>query len=290
MHTFLRPLRLLHLWHLTSLDAPTVAVVWTLAFAQAARVRLPLWVPVVLALVGWSVYIGDRLMDVFGAERRGGGLLSGVCALRPRHYFHWRHRRLLLPVAIAAAVIAAGLVLHSMPVAARERNSILAAAALAYFGGVHSPWRPALMKIRLPIRLPKELLVGILFTLACVVPAWARMPEGAVESLTLLPAVLVFMLLAWLNCHAIEAWESKGCGRDSRVGYLAFGLAGAALIAATTFGLLGEPQPIGLLVAAAAAAVLTAGLDRFRHRMQATTLRASADLVLLTPVLLLLRA
>ena len=58
------------------------------------------------------------------------------------------------------------LVLHSMPFAARERNSVLAAAALAYFTSVHSPWRVTEPKFR----FPKEFLVGILFTMACAAP------------------------------------------------------------------------------------------------------------------------
>lgn len=54
---------LLRYWHLSSLDAPTVAVVWSLGFAWAAGVRLPVWIPILLALVAWAVYIGDRLLD-----------------------------------------------------------------------------------------------------------------------------------------------------------------------------------------------------------------------------------
>jgi hypothetical protein len=44
---------LLRLWHLSSLDAPTVAAVWSLGFAKAAGVRLPEWGPVLLILVTW---------------------------------------------------------------------------------------------------------------------------------------------------------------------------------------------------------------------------------------------
>jgi len=284
-----RPARLaaaLHLWHLTSLDAPTVAVVWTLAFAHAVQVNLPLWLPVVLALVAWSMYIGDRLMDVYGEKRRGG--LSRINSLRPRHHFHWQHRQILLPVAIGSAAIAAALVLHSMPVAARERNSLLAAAALAYFGGVHSPWRARSVRLKLPLRLPKELLVGILFTLACAVPAWSRISAVGPQRLVLLPAILAFILLAWLNCHAIEVWESGALQREWRIRPLSLVLCGAAFAAALAFEAWRQPLPAALLLAAAAAALLTAALDRFRHRMDATTLRAAADLVLLTPVALLL--
>jgi hypothetical protein len=42
---------LFRLWHLSSLDAPAVAAVWSLGLAQAAGVQLPEWVPVLQFLV-----------------------------------------------------------------------------------------------------------------------------------------------------------------------------------------------------------------------------------------------
>lgn len=54
---------LFRLWHLSSLDAPTVAIVWSLAFAWTANVRLPWWVLVLLPLGVWTVYVADRLLD-----------------------------------------------------------------------------------------------------------------------------------------------------------------------------------------------------------------------------------
>jgi hypothetical protein len=269
---FLAPLRL---WHLTSLDAPTVAVVWTLSFAWAAHIHLPLWLPAVLALAAWSAYIGDRLLDARNA--RG--------PLRARHHFHWRHRRIFFPIALAAAVAGLSLVLHSMPVAARERNSFLAAAALAYFISVHSPWRVSSSKLR--FRIPKELLVGVLFTLACAVPTWARIPG---QRLSLLLPVLTFTALAWLNCHAIETWESQARGKSITVFRLAITLtAVAALFAviAIVHNPVSNPRQAALLTAAAISAALLAFLDRRRHALMPIALRAAADFVLLVPVALL---
>lgn len=84
------------LWHLLSLDAPTVAAAWSLGFAKAAGVRLPAWVPLLLALVTWVVYIGDRLLDARTALRT-----EQVHQLRQRHLFHWQHRRGIFPLALA---------------------------------------------------------------------------------------------------------------------------------------------------------------------------------------------
>jgi hypothetical protein len=272
----------LRLWHLTSLDAPTVAVVWSLAFAWAARVALPVWLPVVLALAGWSFYIADRLLDarrVLAAKPSSRLPSSSPSQLRPRHYFHWRHRRIFLPVAIVAAAVALVLVLYSMPVAARARNSVLALAAMAYFTSVHGPRRLSSSRIR----LPKELLVGVLFTLACTLPVWTR----AAHRELLAPPILIYAALAWLNCLAIETWES---GHRSR----SFIFRGTLTLAAVAFAAavacmgLHQPRPALLQCAAALSAVLLALLDRYRGSFEPTALRAAADLVLLTPVALLL--
>jgi len=275
------------MWHLTSLDAPTVAAVWTLAFAWAARIQLPLWLPTLLALSAWSVYIGDRLLDARNAQT----------PLRHRHHFHWKHRRLFIPVAMGSAVAAIAVVLRSMPVAARERNSVLAAAALLYFTSIHSPWR--LPERKLQLRVPKELLVGILFTLACATPTLARIDwsfdPGRLLS-ALLP-LLTYIALAWLNCHAIEKWESTPHYQtpaprifDSQtrsIFSLAVSLATATLLAASAEAAMLHQREAAILVAGAFSAAMLAFLDRHKSRLTPVTLRAAADLVLLFPIVLL---
>jgi hypothetical protein len=267
----------LRLWHLTSLDAPTVAVTWTLAFAWTAHIRLPLWVPIVLALSAWTVYIADRLLDAYRAKS----------PLRPRHLFHWKHRRIFLPIAIVAAVIALTLILYSMPESARARNSVLAAAALVYFTSVHSPWRLPRSPAARPLHIPKELLVGILFTLACAVPTWARIPAHRTE---LIAPIFCFTALAWLNCHAIESWESASSipmPRFVSPFQLAAVLAGLTLLSAITAAALYQPRIAAMFATAGASATLLASLDHYRHRLAPIALRAAADLVLLTPLALI---
>ncbi|MGA7342333.1 MAG: hypothetical protein WBX18_17125 [Terracidiphilus sp.] len=194
--------RWLALWHLASLDAPTVAVVWSMGFAWAAGVRLPAWVGFLLALAVWAVYVADRLLDV-----RAGLRSSETGRLRERHSFHWRHRRVLLPLAVTAACCAVALIADWMPAVARERDSLLAVASLAYFARVHSGRGPR--PFLLPL-LTKELLVGVLFTLGCALPAAGRLLATPHASLWPLGcAAAFFALLAWLNCHAIDCWESR---------------------------------------------------------------------------------
>jgi hypothetical protein len=281
----LDPLLPIAWWHLTSLDAPTVAVVWTLAFAWAVGITLPAWVPASLALAAWSVYIADRLLDA-----RSAFLTNQLHRLRLRHHFHWRHRRIFIPLALVSACAAVFLVFCFMPVAALERNSVLGAAALAYFSGVHSPrrFRPLLSRL-----LAKEALVAILFTAACVLPTLSRafvpVPAHSAALWPLSAMAFFFTLLAWINCHAIECWESGDSAPH-------LGISGHALLLAFTGLILGamlfaihSPRTAGVVCAGEASALLLAMLDHQRERLSPLALRAAADLVLLTPLALLLQ-
>lgn len=252
-------------WHLASLDAPTVAAVWSLAFAWIVRVRLPLWVLALQVLVVWTVYVGDRLLDARAGLRRWGS------ELRERHFFHWRYRRILAPLAAVSGFAAACIVLHWMPVGARERDSVLAVASLAYFTRVHAG------SMRARSIVSKELLVGVLFTAGCALPAGSRADWRAL----VLPVVF-FAGLAWLNCRAIERWESGQPGIARAARWAAYAGAAAAAVLA-----LAEPRTAALLAAGALSALLLGWLDRLRERIAPVTLRAAADLVLLTPALLL---
>ena len=274
-----RASRVLQLWHLASLDAPAIAVVWALAFASALGVHLAPWVPLLLACGIWTVYVGDRLLDAHRAIRS-----QNHCALRERHYFHWRHRRWLIPVGCVTAAMAVALIVGRMPAAVRDRNSVLAAAALVYFSGVHSTARLPLWVRKLVSRklVSKELLVGLLFTAGSVAPAITRAhfigwPFGA--------CFAIFVMLAWINCSAIESWESSRMpsGVTPRAAVLAiacFACSGVLAFLNWRFS--------ALAGSAAVSALLLSFLDRRRAAISPVTLRAMADLVLLTPLVVLL--
>lgn len=274
----------LRLWHLSSLDAPTVALVWTLAFAWTAHVHIPAWLLVAMALGVWAVYIADRLMDARRAFHT-----NSTCRLRDRHYFHWRHRRIFLPIGIAAALSAACIAFVRMPAYAYKPNSVLAAAAFAYFTRVHSGRHFArnVARVLSPIVTPpiftKELLAGVLFAAGCTLPAWNR---AAYRSWPLIVSVAFFAALAWLNCHAIERWES-GTG-EARIDRASSALCLAGVLLAV-FIPAAQLRVAVVLLAGAAAALLLAILDVYRVRLTPLALRAGADLVLLTPLALILR-
>ena len=269
----------LRLWHLASLDAPTVAGVWSLAFARTANIHLPAWVPLLLALGTWSIYIGDRLLDANSALRAG-----DLDRLRERHHFHWRHRRVLFPICVVTAAVSAIIIFTRMPPVLRERNSVLAVATLAYLSGVHLPLRQAGKR---SCFFSKEFLVGMLFTAGCALPTLSRVHVttiSLVELSRLLASFTFFAMLAWLNCHAIECWESK---TSARFALNAFQLSCFGILLSIFFSR--GTQGAALLIAGSASALLLGLLDRVGTDMAPIVLRAAADLVLLTPIFLLIR-
>jgi hypothetical protein len=276
-----RTLAPLHLWHLASFDAPTVAVVWAWSLGWAAHLRPAPWATAALVLIVWFIYIVDRLLDA-----RAGLRTPPAHTLRDRHWFHWRHRRILLPLAILAAIAAAALVLTRLPMRALRPDSFVAAATLLWLGSVHFGTRHS-AKTRERIA---EIIVALIFVTGCALPVLPQNP-AAFARLALAPALL-FAAAAWLNLHAINAWEtepsaapgqSSGCSRirSSGIAVAAIGF----ILAACAIPLAGA-RTAALLDCAACSALLLALLDRQRNRMSPTTLRAAADLVLLTPILL----
>jgi hypothetical protein len=275
------------MWHLASLDAPTVAIVWSWGFAWAAGVHLPAWAPILLALVAWAIYVGDRLLDA-----HAGMQTPPRHQLRDRHSFHWRHRRILAPLALMGAGASLWIVITRLPEGARMRDSAVAAATLVYFSGVHSRYRlPVSLERRLAPVCTRAALIGALFTAGCLLPVWSQLPApvaSAARDRFLMTPALFFAVVGWLNCHAIAQWESAGSDAHikglrrvaSLVGLLGAGF--AVLIAAC-----GEPRPAMLIATGSASAALLALLDRLRSRLTPLALRAGADLVLLTPVLLM---
>lgn len=299
----------LRYWHLASLDAPTVAVVWAWAFAWVAHVRLAVWPLALLGLVVWAVYVSDRLLDA-----RTGLHNPRRHDLRERHHFHWRHRHVLAPLAALAGVAAAWIVRWRVPLIALPQDSAVAVATLAYFSSVHTRLKlPAPVGRLLAVFGSRECLVGVLFAAGCVLPAWSMDPvwNGLSSPFRLLALpVVYFSALAWLNVRAISHWESAASRRGGfRLGRIACGLAIAGL-ALAVWVLQAQPRTAALMTAGAVSALLIGWLDRRQTlsnsasqrvsesasqqagesalmSLDPLTLRIAVDLVLLTPLLLL---
>ncbi len=260
------------MWHLLSLDAPTVAALWTWFVARASHIRLPVAAPVAMAITVWMLYAADRLLDARHAGPDD--------VLEARHHFHHRHRRGFWVGIALAGVGLAGLMPRLDP-AALHLYIVEGALLAAWFLVVHS---------KRGTRLPKEIVVGLFFSAAVFIPSVARWP--ALRPV-LLPSAILFAALCSLNCLFICAWEHEGSQQQlshptTRLALPHLpALTAAAALAGAGLTLIGPElsKPITAACVLSAAGLLA--LDRNRGRLSRTHLRAAADLALLTPALLL---
>lgn len=265
-------------WHLLSLDAPTVATLWVIFIARSACLRLPWTEPAAMFVAVWMLYAADRLLDARSA--------SPQRDLEARHRFHHRHR-----VAFRAALLLAGpvlaLLLRAAGLPTLRLDLLLGALLLAWLLLVHL-WPST------AARLPKELAVGVFFPAAVFVPTVALLPA---LRRALLPDALLLAAACSLNCLYIFAWEhphSRGHAHRStlwavqRLPQLTSVTTLAALGTATLSLSSTRAERAGLpAIACAASAGLLLLLHRRRNEIAPLTLRAAADLCLLTPALLL---
>lgn len=254
----LTPLRL---WHLLSLDAPSVAAVWVCFLAYQLHATLPLRAPLALALAVWILYVGDRISDA----QRGQ-------SIEERHRFHFEHRTALLTAAAFAAPALLLLVTELRP-ALRLGWLALAAPLGCYALAVH------IAKVK---AVPKEIVVACFFATATMLPAALYGHGGS----TMVCAALSFGIVCWLNCATIARWEGTLSQADPLTAGLGRHLhAGAVLVVATSTPLLWHTAGLPIAFAAMLAAGGLLLLDRLRASLHQTTLRALADAALLTPLL-----
>lgn len=183
--------------NLLSLDAPLVAVVWQSFLADCFA--LPLRMPgrLVLALTVWGIYLADRLLDV---RRPATGVESA------RHRFYRNHRRLAVGILTAVLVTDLLLILFWLRPAVFRNGLIASAAVSLYLVFLH--WKSD------ATRIPKELIVALLFTAGTFLVAWTAAPNPAA---TLLLPALSFFLLCLANLVTIEMWEWREL-RDEKSG------------------------------------------------------------------------
>ena len=262
-------------WHLLSLDAPTVAALWSWFFARTMHLHLPLLPALLLALGTWLLYVADRILD---------GLRQGA-RLRERHYFHARHRTAFLSAACFLAALLAWFVLTRMRPEEFREDLWIGVFALLYLFAVHRGPSPG--------RIPKELVVAILFATATAVPAWSRLGGNGLGKEQLAPAVVFFAVLCWMNCVGIEKWEAGGLS-TARVmvhpttHWASLHLRGIVTVTALFSLAAALLAPSPGLTAIYLAAVLSSGLlfvlDARSTQISPLHLRIAADAALLTPL------
>jgi hypothetical protein len=288
-------------WHLLSLDAPTVAVVWCWFFAAVFGVSLP-WVALpTLALGTWCVYVADRLLD--------GWRSADTIALRDRHWFYLRHRKLFVMAWIIAAVPLAWLIFFWLSKAIRADDVVLCLIGVGYFLLIHGRTTKRPSPGRWSKWLTKELAVGFLFPIATAIPTWTRLNA---RHDWLAAGVVTFGAACWLNCVAIQTWEDADASRevihtilsgspqpgDGTAGdgmtellgrhLSAFAAIVAALGVALAFATANDRLwPLFASVGLSGALFLL--LVRNRQRFSTLSMRIAADAALLTPLLFLWR-
>jgi hypothetical protein len=240
------------LWpNLLSLDAPLVALLWQILFARCFHVRLDPLPSILLVLAVWLIYAADRTLDAW----------TGT-SLRPRHEFYRRHWRALLPLWILALAAGSALAWTRLTRAMLYSGLALGLAVVLYF---------ALLHLGI-FQKTKEAAVAVLFALGATLSAWANI-RTAVD----VEAIVLFSCLCWINCAAIEHWESES---ESPITLAA----GFVTVAASSLLLTSRPILGGAVAASALCFVL---LDRARAHFSKDALRVLADVALLSPLFLL---
>jgi hypothetical protein len=263
----------LALWHLLSLDAPTVAVLWTWFIASSNHIHLPLSSLLAMTITVWMLYAADRLMDTLKPAAHED--------LEARHYFHHRHRSAFL-VGILLTTIALAILLPRLETTAMPLYLTLGGLVCGYFILIHATHSAH--------RLPKEIAVGLCFAAATFIPTVARRPE---LRLSLLPSALLFATLCSLNCLFLYAWEHEDSPTNrpihsiTRLALRHLPTVTTLLTLASIALTLNHRAPRIIPCAIAMSATLLLLLHHRRQTISRLSLRAAADLALTTPLLLL---
>jgi hypothetical protein len=261
-----------------SLVAPLVAVIWQLCLFREFRIHPSPAEPLALALAIWTLYATDHVLDAFRAKSS---------RWEPnRKTFYRLHWPAMASLAVCSGIASFGLAIFSLTRTTLRSGFAISAIVFAYFLFVHS----------LPSRWrglwPREAFVALGFSLGTFVPL---IRPGLVPCFICLAPGIVFFLLCWLNCCAVETWEWQRSGLPleqtphistrwiaRHLSTLAIGVGTCALVAGqwlgrgNEFGLAGFSSGAALFVVAQNQAVLPDSL-----------LAVSADLALCVPVFFL---
>ena len=264
--------------NLFCLDAPLVAVAWQWIFARSFGAHLAWPLRALLFLTAWLIYLGDRFADSIR--------LPATSPRSERHQFCQDHMVGWWIAIVVIFVVDAALALRELDLQMFLLGGTLAVVCALYlflnnlFGG---RWRPIPMK---------EKAVGVLFAAGTTLAVVGVLP-GLTISFAF--AVVLFAMLCTLNCLCIAVWERALDSAQGKTSLLTgwpsvarvlkpFGLflIAVALVLAVVWRF---AAPLWICLAASALLLISLlGAESLKqdHRT------ALADLVLLTPLLVLL--
>ncbi len=267
------------LWpNLLGLDAPLVAVSWQLLFSRCFDVRIPHAIHLLLGLSVWCVYLADRLYDVYRAK----DFVNATWRLRfTKQYF----TALALTTAVAGAANLC-LIIRFAPMNLLIHGMITAGLLAGYYVFRFSSSE------KLAAVIPREIMCGMIFATGSATATYSFAQPQTI-GFSFLGAVVMLGIVCSASCIWISVWErdadlasgdhsivSENVRIPSRIRRLLLPLAALC-------GVLAFTEPWQIHVAACLSALALYLMARFGGELSPTLLRAMADGVLLTPLLLL---
>ncbi len=185
-----------------SLDAPCVGIAWLGYFSVLYSTKVELKHYFILFSVTWLAYLGDRLLDCLR--------MPAVAMETPRHHFTLKYFRPLLVCWVLQAFFSTICLFYSLTI--RELNwgfSLLIVLSIYFLSCFYFPRIARGM-------FPRELLVGIFFSIATHFFIWTQNPTWNYEFLW---TFFGFLALCTLNCLCISRWEYQS---DRQAGEVSF--------------------------------------------------------------------
>lgn len=265
--------------NLLCLDAPIVAVTWQWLFARNFHVSLHAPSRVALFLTAWFIYLADRFGDTLSLPRENSRSL--------RQRFCERHRRAWIALLALTGFFDSWLIIRYLDARIFFLGVGIGLLSLLYLATNY--WLGKVWRV-LPI---KEICIGALFSVGTVA---ALLPKMERWSGSFLLSFFLFAALCSLNCISIAVWErtlDQTQGKNSlatrwprvcsHLKSSALVLAGACVLVA--IGSRTSAEVCGFI---GASALLLGLLDLGHDVIPPDERTALADLVLLTPLSLLL--
>jgi hypothetical protein len=264
--------------NLICLDAPIVAITWQGFFARSFHVSLTASSRAALFTTAWLIYLIDRLADAWS--------LDGNEPRSLRQQFCQRHRSAWLVAIGGLTLVDLWIISRQLDRATVQIGMAIGAISLLYLGLNY--WLGKIWRF-LPV---KEICIGCLFAIGTLAALLPRVELSA----TFVAAFVFYTALCSWNCISIAVWECD-LDRAQRKNSIAthwngvrlFLKPGAFILAVFAIGAQSfrkELAPVCYCIGISAA--LLGVLDSLGEIVRRDERTALADLVLLTPLFLLL--